>query len=119
MAKDSSNQFRAHNNLADGTKIMGTVTAECDMRIDGQIEGDLICKGKVVLGESGKIEGKLHCSNAEILGWIKGSIEVSESLALKATAKVIGDIKTRILSIEPKAQFNGTCEMLKETSAKK
>jgi len=73
--------------------------------------GTINSKGKVVLGESGRIEGEVICQNANISGEIKGKIIVKELLALQATARIHGDIETSKLSIEPGANFTGSCNM--------
>ncbi len=111
MAKEQTNTGIAHNMLTNGTKIVGTITTDKDIRIDGNLEGDIICNGKIVLGSMGTIKGNVQCTSAEIMGTIEGKIKTSEMLSLKSTSRINGEIKTRNLSIEPNAQFNGTCEM--------
>ena len=110
MAKEVSTGI-GHNIIAQDTKIVGSITTNSDIRIDGELEGDLICKGKIVVGQQGNIKGNVDCTNAEVMGNINGKIIVNGTLSLKATSKIWGQIKTKILSIEPEAQFNGSCEM--------
>ncbi len=102
-----------HNTLAFGTKVTGDIYAETDFRLDGTIEGTVECTGKVIIGAKGVMIGTLTCSNAEILGMVKGTLHIADTLSLKATAKVEGDIDTKILSIEPQAVFTGSCDMSK------
>lgn len=104
-----------YNALTAGSKIIGTVIADSDIRIDGTIEGDLQCSGKVVIGEKGVLKGTVNCQNAEILGVVDGKIEVKQTLALRATSNIIGEVKTQTLIVEPNAVFNGTCSMTKTT----
>ena len=111
MAKEVIPTGIGHNIIAQGTKIVGTITTNSDIRIDGELEGDLVCKGKIVVGQQGNIKGNVDCSNAEVMGNINGKMIVSGTLSLKATSKIWGQIKTKILSIEPEAQFTGSCEM--------
>lgn len=103
-----------YNSLTAGSKIIGTVVADSDFRIDGMIEGDVQCKGRVVLGDHGIVKGDLTCQNADIMGTINGSLHVDGTLSLRATGSIIGDVKTKVLVIEPKAQFNGSCSMAQE-----
>lgn len=110
MAQQQS-QGTLFNALTQGSKIVGTISCTTDIRIDGALEGDLDCKGKVVVGESGSVKGSIVCTNAEILGKIEGKISVTETLALRATAVLCGDAKTKVLIVEPNAQFNGNCAM--------
>ena len=50
-----------YNALTAGSKIIGTIIADSDIRIDGTIEGDLQCSGKVVISEKGKVKGTIDC----------------------------------------------------------
>ena len=105
------------NALTAGSKIVGNITADSDFRIDGTIEGELNCTGKVVIGEAGRIKGTVVCANAEIMGTMDGKITCQQQLNLRASGKVQGDVVTKTLIVEPGAQFNGTCQMGKGPSA--
>lgn len=99
------------NALTAGSKIIGTVIADSDIRIDGTIEGNVKCSGKVVIGEKGFIKGTVSCQNSEIQGKLEGKIEVNQTLALRATANIQAEVNTQVLIVEPNAIFNGTCMM--------
>ena len=111
MGKEVVSAGIAHNIIAQGTKIVGTIETDKDIRIDGSLQGDLTCKGKVVIGQQGTLNGTINCNNAEILGTVDGEMTISEQLTLKMSAKITGHIHTKIICIEPQAQFSGTCEM--------
>ena len=99
------------NALTAGSKIVGNISADSDYRIDGLIEGELQCSGKVVIGEAGKITGTVVCQNAEILGLLDGKISCSQQLSLRSSGKIQGEVHTKTLIVEPGALFNGTCSM--------
>ncbi len=99
------------NFLGAGTSISGDIISNGDFRIDGNLTGSIKSKGKVVVGNSGKIEGEIICQNADISGEIVAKIVVHELLSLKSSAKLQGDIFTSKLAIEPGAKFTGTCNM--------
>jgi len=101
----------AVNMIGSGTVITGDVCSKGDIRVDGILKGSVITEGKVVLGREGVIEGDIECSSADISGAIKAKITVSQLLSLKASAKLNGDIITNKLSIEPGAEFTGSCSM--------
>lgn len=111
MAKTFEPENKLPNIIGQGTKITGDIETNGDIRIDGNIEGNINSKGKVVIGSNGLIKGEVFCSNAEVAGSLNGKITVSELLSLKASSKVNGDIKTGKLNIEPGAIFSGTCNM--------
>ena len=109
--KEEHNGGGLHNALAAGTIIKGNIITETDFRLEGTVEGDIQCKGKIVVGPKGGVTGNIQAANAEILGQITGNVQVAEKLVLKATAIIKGDISSRQLEIEPNAQLNGTCRM--------
>ncbi|MBO7501991.1 MAG: polymer-forming cytoskeletal protein [Paludibacteraceae bacterium] len=111
MAQQQQNMGTLFNALTAGSKITGTIEADSDIRVDGTIEGDVKCTGKVVIGEQGLVHGNIQCQNAEIMGRLNGTAVISQTLALRATGAIQGDIQTGILIVEPNAIFNGTCSM--------
>ena len=119
MANDKQQSGAMFNALTAGSKIVGNITADSDYRIDGLIEGDLQCSGKVVIGEAGRVKGTIVCLNAEILGLMEGKITCREQLSLRTSGKIMGDVITKTLIVEPGAMFNGTCSMGGATVAEK
>lgn len=112
MAKNNEpDNTNTINLISSGTEINGDVMSNGDIRIDGTITGTLNTKGKVVLGPTGRIKGEINCKNSEISGVIEGKISVSQLLTLKASCRILGDISTSKLSIEPGAKFTGNCKM--------
>ena len=101
----------AINRVVEGTSIEGEIRCESNIRIDGTFKGNLTTKGRLVIGPAGKLEGTVHCQNAEVEGLIKGKINVQQLLSLKGTSRVEGDILTDKLAIEPGAVFTGACNM--------
>ena len=119
MATQQQNGGTLYNALTSGSKIIGTVITDSDMRVDGAIEGDVKCAGKLVIGERGTVKGTVECQSAEIMGKLEGKIDVKHMLALRATSNLKGDITTGTLMIEPHAMFNGTCQMGAKAADKK
>lgn len=99
------------NTIVSGTVISGNVHTSGSIRFDGALKGKLECRGKVVVGTSGVIEGDIICVNADISGKVHGNIKTEELVSLKAGSEVLGDITTTKLSIEPGAVFTGRCTM--------
>ena len=97
--------------IESSTKIVGDFVSKADFRIDGVVEGNITTTGKVVIGKSGKISGKLNCSNADVSGSISGHIQISETLSLMSESYIQGDITTAKLSVEEGAQVDATIVM--------
>lgn len=102
------------NIITNGTVIKGDITATGDFRLDGTLEGNIQLNGKLVVGDTGVVNGNILCMNANIIGTVNGNLSVKELLSLHSTARVKGDILINKLSIEPGAVFTGKCCMLDE-----
>lgn len=111
MTKGQEMDQASINLIGTGTVIVGEVKANGDLRVDGSVTGSIHSKGKVVIGPTGQIEGEIVCQNADISGMVQGNITVAELLSLKATANLKGEVITNKLSIEPGANFSGSCSM--------
>lgn len=99
------------NSFANGTEIVGDIKSTGDIRIDGKLTGTIDLKGKLVVGNTGFIDGEITCANCDVQGKLSGKITVTEQLTLKASAVIEGEVYAKKLSIEPGAVFNVTCKM--------
>ena len=99
------------NIISEGTKIKGDVIANGDIRIDGELLGNISAKSKLVIGPKGRIEGQIICNNIEVSGYVKGKVTASDLINMKSTSQIVGDIVAGKLSIEPGAMFSGSCMM--------
>jgi len=99
------------NMIGVGTTIEGSVSSTENIRFDGNLNGNLNTKGKVFVGQSGKVNGEIRCKNCEIEGIVEGKVIVEELLSLRSMSKIFGEIKTGKLAIEPGAIFTGKCDM--------
>lgn len=115
----SSGSSSGTNIIAQGTSVEGKINANNDLRIDGELIGTLHCKGRLIIGSSGKIDGEVSCNNAIIEGSFNGELKVSELLNVKETAKISGNIHTGKLLVQAGANFNVNCDMGGQTIKKK
>ncbi len=114
MTKNKEPDHTAINLVGTGTTIKGEIISKGDIRVDGKIIGQVRSEGKIVIGNSGMVEGDIYCVNADFSGKVNGKAEVAELLSLKESSVFVGDIITNKLSIEPGAKFSGTCSMDKD-----
>lgn len=112
MAKEvSSAPVTVYSILASGAIITGDISTDTDLRLDGIMEGNLVCGGKVILGPAARIHGDVTCVNAEISGVVTGNVTAPEQLSLKGQSRIDGAVKTSTLIIEAGAVLNGTVTM--------
>ena len=100
--------------ISAGSSIKGEITSPNDIRIDGTFEGKIISQAKVVVGEKAVIKGDIVCCNCDFWGKIDGNFFVKDTLSLKATCVVEGDLHIRRLQVDLDATFNGSCKMINE-----
>lgn len=105
-----------YNSLTKGTKVVGAIITDDDIRIDGTMEGNVTSKGKIIIGQQGFLKGNISCQNAEILGSTDGKIICHELLTLRQSSRITGDVVTQTLIVEANAQFNGTCRMTSDVA---
>ena len=111
MAKPVVIEAPLVNIIGPMTQIEGNLKCGGDIRIEGSLKGAIECKGKIVVGESGRVEGEIICRNGDFSGYIKGQVTVAELLTLKSGVTLEGDIANGKLAIEPGAVFSGKCSM--------
>ncbi|MGB1971396.1 MAG: bactofilin family protein [Flavobacteriaceae bacterium] len=106
------------NRIEKSTKITGEIVSEADFRIDGSLEGSITTSGKVVIGKDGEINGNVNCTYADVEGKFNGKIEVKESLSLKSTSSIEGEVVIGKLIVESGAVFNAKCQMRSSSDVK-
>ena len=98
--------------LGKGAEFKGIITYSQGMiRIDGNVEGEIITKGVLVVGETAEIHAEINAGTVISNGKITGNITVTERIELLSTAVMEGSIKTPVLVVEEGVQFNGRCQM--------
>ena len=100
MAKAADMDTNSANLIQSGTEIKGDVITQGNIRIDGKLTGTLDCKGKLIIGKTGELDGTVECSNAEVQGRLHASMKVNGLLSLKSTSKLLGDIIVKKLKMQ-------------------
>lgn len=92
-------------------RIRGKISGEGDLQILGSVEGDVVVRGDLTIGESASIETEnLEAQAVTIQGEVKGDVNATGPVRLGRTARVHGDLKGSEISIEEGAQFSGRIE---------
>src|SRR4026209_948983 len=91
--------------IAEGLKIIGNVSADGAVEVNGQVDGDLHCTSLIVSPKA-LISGGTKARSVVVNGKFEGPIS-GENVILKSHAFVAGDIQAQSLSIERGAHFDG------------
>lgn len=92
--------------IASGANIKGDFNIKTRLHVDGVIEGQINSNSVVVVGRKGVVKGNLKSEKLIINGQFYGNADCS-SIEILESGKLIGDIVSEILVIEPKAIFEG------------
>jgi len=96
--------------ISEGCIFDGNLKAPAYTRIDGQITGDVVVDEGLILGEKGSVLGNVITKEMVVYGIVNGNIQTN-SLEIKATGKVTGEITTQALTVEHGAVYNGSLSM--------
>lgn len=107
----SKNAATSMTFIGEGTRIMGDMSVEHDLRIEGSVRGSVSVGGTLVLSVTGSIEGDVTSRSAALAGRLLGNIHVQEKLVLEERSVLQGDLHARELVVQEGAIFQGTCTM--------
>lgn len=91
--------------IAKGLKIVGRVTAEGLVEVNGQIDGEIHCTS-LIISRGAHVSGTIAADRVVVDGNVEGPIQGGEVI-LKSQSHVVGDIHSRSLAIENGAHFEG------------
>lgn len=100
-----------HTLISRAAKIVGDLHFSGDLQIEGTICGNVIAEGdkdaKLVVAESGLVEGDIRTPVAVINGKVVGDIHSSRHIELAAKAVVEGSIHYQLIEMVKGSQVNG------------
>ncbi|HMO51559.1 MAG TPA: polymer-forming cytoskeletal protein [Kiritimatiellia bacterium] len=106
-----SNGQESKSLIAADVEIIGTIKSSSGVRIEGKLDGELICSADASIGKSAAIKGNLSVNSIVVEGLVQGNITAKDKIEMKSTAKVHGDIVAKRLSVEDGVTFIGRSEV--------
>jgi cytoskeletal protein CcmA (bactofilin family) len=104
--------------LGEGTDFKGILTFEGTVRVDGKLEGEIITKDTLIVGETAMVNAEIKVHTIVISGVVKGNIVSTGRVEVHRPGKLFGNIKTPILLIEEGVIFEGGCSMIQQEESK-
>jgi cytoskeletal protein CcmA (bactofilin family) len=99
-------------------RIIGDVSCDEELYVDGELEGKLDLKGRLTIGPESKVNANIKAKEVIVFGSVRGNVEAEERIALRAGATIVGDIKTAGIIIEDGAYFKGGIDISKTDTPK-
>ena len=98
--------------IGKGTRIVGRVTGDGDLTVEGRIEGELSLKGRLVVAQGGAVTAEhVQVESAVVEGSVEGDLEARDTVQLRPSGSVQGTIHTQRVWLEEGARFTGRIEM--------
>ena len=94
--------------IGPGIKVKGTITADEDVYIDGDVEGSLSVPGHcLTVGEMAYVNAETVAREVVVYGALQGELRAFDRIEIKKHGSVAGDVATAQIVIEDGAHFKG------------
>ena len=103
--------------IGRGAKIVGRVTGDGDLIVEGRLAGELTVGGDVQLREGSVVEAPIQAGDVTIEGAVVGDVTARGAVILRPSGSVQGAISTNRLALEDGARFSGRIDMNVELPA--
>ncbi len=100
--------------LDKGVKLEGTLELAGTFRIDGEVRGTVRSKERLIVGDSGRVEGEVIASVVSVSGKVNGKVNGLTRVEILPTGSVEGEVHTPCLVIEAGGVIEGRCHMRAE-----
>ncbi len=98
--------------ISPDCKITGTIKFNGPMRIDGQVDGEIITdNGELVIGKTCTVNATITTKSAIIEGRVEGKITASDKIVLRQKAHFTGNLQAKTLVVEEGVVFAGKCNV--------
>ncbi len=97
--------------VGPSVNVEGDFASEGNIIVKGTVSGSVHTSRFLSVELGAKIMANVRAGTAKISGEVKGNLKIRETIELTSTAKVLGDIEARVLSVEPGALLFGKVSM--------
>ena len=97
--------------LGKGSRVVGKLTFEGPVRIEGQVEGEITAQDALTIGESAVVNAQIVGNSVVIQGRVTGDVTARKRLEIRSPGKLFGNITSPSLVIQEGVVFEGQCNM--------
>ena len=106
--------------IGEGTVVQGTLRFSDGLRIDGEVQGDVVANANdtsiLVISEKAKVTGTVKAGHVIINGTVIGPVESNHLLELQPKALIQGDVRYESLEMHQGATIEGALQRLTQAS---
>ena len=93
--------------INSSTKINGDLIFATDVRIDGEVFGNVESERSIFIGAEGYVKGILNAKDIIIFGYVEGNMIASRHIALHQKSTFIGKMFSKTFEVKEGAFFSG------------
>jgi len=87
--------------IGEGSIFEGRFYVNGSILIEGKFQGDIKTDDQLIVGPTGRVKTDIIARKVTVAGTLIGNIAASEEVSLMHTGKVLGNIATPKLTVEP------------------
>ncbi|MNM74345.1 Polymer-forming cytoskeletal [compost metagenome] len=112
MFKDNKKAPRPTDTLiGQGSLVEGRLECKSNLRVEGQIHGEIECQGQVIIGETGEAMSNIKGAEVIVAGKVVGDVSTTGKLTITASGQVDGNVEVAKLIIVEGGLLNGSSKM--------
>jgi cytoskeletal protein CcmA (bactofilin family) len=93
--------------IGEGTHVRGRVQGDGNLSVEGRVEGDITVRGRLVIGNGGRVTSNVEAESVTIEGSLEGDVHARGAVHIAAGSRVRGDVRGEQVSLEEGAAFAG------------
>lgn len=97
--------------VGPSVSVEGDFASEGNIVVKGTVTGSVHTSKNLVVEAGAKIMANVRAYNAHIAGEVRGNMKIKDSLELAPTARVLGDIDTKVVAVAAGALLCGKVTM--------
>jgi cytoskeletal protein CcmA (bactofilin family) len=98
--------------------INGELDGSEDLTIEGQVQGKIELRDHTLtIGQNGRVKAQVFAKSVVVVGELVGNINASETVAIRESGSVDGDIVAPRVAIADGAHFRGSIDMQRKGPA--
>lgn len=106
--------------IGEGTSIQGTLRFSDGLRIDGEVQGDVVSNPNdtsiLVISDKAKVVGTVKAGHVIINGTVIGPVESTHLLELQPKALIQGDVRYESLEMHQGATIEGALQRISNSA---
>ncbi len=97
--------------LGKSLRVRGRVRGDGDLRVEANVEGDVVVGGALDLGEGAQVAGSVEAASVVVSGELVGDVASRGAVAVTASGSLRGDVTATELTLEEGGTFVGEIDV--------